>query len=100
MSLRLVLQDLLILLRQLYFFGILEKGCRRFYWKTLLTVLFKNPQAIRAFGMDCILYYHLKRHTLFIQKSLSQYLSHPLPEDVLDQKISVEGIPPAQAVGF
>jgi len=99
MTLRLIFQDLFILFRQLYYFGVREKGSRRYYWKTLFTLLFKNAQAIRAFGMDCILYYHLKRHAIFAQNNLHQYVQNPLPEDILDQKYQEE-MPAAEAVGY
>ncbi len=99
-SLRLMFKDLRIFSRQLFFLGIMEKGSRRLYWKTLFRLIRENPRAIESFAMDCIFYYHLKRHSQFIQKSIAQYLSHPLPDDVLDQKYPPAAIPTAQAVGY
>lgn len=49
-------------LRQVYHLGVRIRGSRVLYWKALLRVLLKNPDALEAFGHDCFYYYHLNRH--------------------------------------
>ncbi len=91
-----VFKDINSFIHHVYYFGIKEKDSRRYYWKAFFTLLFKNPRALLPFGIDCFFFYHLKRHARTIRDNLSRYLTDPLPDDVLDQKISNQ----AQAVGF
>jgi radical SAM superfamily enzyme YgiQ (UPF0313 family) len=97
-NLKVVARDMRIFLRHLYHFGLKEKGCRKYYWRGLATLLLKNPLAIEAFVFDCFFYYHLKRHGKFIQRHLAAYLKNPSPDDVLDEVITEKTVPTPQLV--
>jgi radical SAM superfamily enzyme YgiQ (UPF0313 family) len=81
------------LLKQIYYYGIREKGMRRHYWKAFLRIAGKNPSALGSFFYDCFHYYHLYEHSAYAVFAIKDYLSDPHPADVLDQVISVETAP-------
>jgi len=66
-----------VFLREVYHLGVRIRGSRILYWKALLRVLWKNPDALEAFGHDCFYYYHLTRHAEFVHRQLGIYLSSP-----------------------
>ncbi len=72
-------------LRQTYYLGLRERGSRRYYWRALLRLLWKNPSGIEAFCFDCYYYFHISHHGSSVQDRFSRYLQDPSPEDVLDQ---------------
>jgi hypothetical protein len=84
---RLLRRHFPVLLRQIYHLGVRIRGSRILYWKALLRVLFKNPDALEAFGHDCFYYYHLNRHADFVDRELAAYVSSPARDDELDQVI-------------
>jgi radical SAM superfamily enzyme YgiQ (UPF0313 family) len=84
---RLLRRHFAVLLRQVYHLGVRIRGSRILYWKALLRVLFRNPDALEAFGHDCFYYYHLNRHADFVDRELAAYVSSPARDDELDQVI-------------
>jgi radical SAM superfamily enzyme YgiQ (UPF0313 family) len=80
-----------VFLREVYHLGVRIRGSRILYWKALLRVLWKNPDALEAFGHDCFYYYHLNRHSDFVDRQLRVYLSSPASNEVLDQVIQDSG---------
>lgn len=84
---KIVLSDLRIFSRHLFYFGLVESEGKWLYWKSLFTILRKNPLALEAFAQDCFFYYHLKRHSKVVQKSLMEYLERPAKGDVLDKRL-------------
>jgi radical SAM superfamily enzyme YgiQ (UPF0313 family) len=88
---RLLRRHFPVFIREVYHLGVRIRGSRILYWKALLRVLWKNPDALEAFGHDCFYYYHLNRHADFVDRQLAAYLSSPAPHDVLDQVIRDSG---------
>jgi radical SAM superfamily enzyme YgiQ (UPF0313 family) len=88
---RLLRTHLRVLLRQVYQLGVKLRGARRLYWKVLLRLLWKSPDALEAFGHDCFYYYHLNQHAEFVDRQLAAYLSSAAPEDLLDHAIRDSG---------
>jgi radical SAM superfamily enzyme YgiQ (UPF0313 family) len=89
-----------VFLRQVYHLGLQMRGARWLFWKTLLSVLAKNPIAIEAFAHDCFYFHHLSRHARFVARELERYLEAPAPDDVLDQVMenTVPALAPAVEV--
>lgn len=98
-NIRTILYELKVFSRHLYYFGWKIKGARWLYWKTLMTILVKNPKIMDAFAADCFYFFHLNAHAQVVEKSLKEYTKNPLPDDVLDQKISLEVESALQEVG-
>jgi radical SAM superfamily enzyme YgiQ (UPF0313 family) len=84
---RLLRRHFPVFLRQVYHLGVRIRGSRVLYWKALLRVLLKNPDALEAFGHDCFYYYHLNRHADFVHRQLAAYVSSPAPDEMLDHVI-------------
>jgi radical SAM superfamily enzyme YgiQ (UPF0313 family) len=80
-----VWRDFPVFLRQVYYLGIRSKSVRPHFWRTLLRVLSRNPFALEAFSHDCFFFYYLQYHVDHVQRELLNYLSAPLPNDVLDE---------------
>jgi radical SAM superfamily enzyme YgiQ (UPF0313 family) len=64
-----------VFLRQACHLGLRVRGSRLLYWKALLRVLFRNPDALEAFGHDCFYYFHLNRHAAYVERALTAYLA-------------------------
>jgi hypothetical protein len=85
---RLLRRHLPVFLRMAYHLGFRIQGARHLFWKTLLLVLWRNPDALEAFGHDCFYYYHLNRHVDYVDRQLAAYLSSsPARRDGLDEVI-------------
>jgi radical SAM superfamily enzyme YgiQ (UPF0313 family) len=82
--------------RLVYHLGIKTRGFRRPFWRTLLTVAVKNPNAIDGFFFDALFLYHLHAFSQHIGEVLSRYLAAPSPVDVLDEMAAPA--PPQHAV--
>lgn len=80
-------ERLAVLGREFYHLGIRSKAMRRYFWKTFLKLLWKNPAALEAFSFDSSIFHHLHLHADHIQHDLSNYLSAPSPNDVLDEVV-------------
>jgi radical SAM superfamily enzyme YgiQ (UPF0313 family) len=78
--------------RLLYHLGIKSRGFRRPFWRSLITVAVKNPNAIDAFFFDALFLYHLHPFAEHIVRALSRYVASPDAGDVLD-----EAVPPTTA---
>jgi radical SAM superfamily enzyme YgiQ (UPF0313 family) len=76
-----------VLCRLFYHLGLKAKGARRYFWKTFFQVLWKNPAALEAWGYDCFYFHHLNQHADYVQRTLSNYLASPAPDDVLDDVV-------------
>lgn len=76
--------------RMIYHIGIKAPGFRRPFWRSLLTVLWKNPGAIDGFFFDALFLYHLHPYGEHIVSEMSRYVAAPPVGDVLD-----ETVPPA-----
>ena len=50
-------------------------------------MLWKNPDALEAFGHDCFYYYHLNQHADFVDRQLAAYLSASARDEALDEVI-------------
>jgi radical SAM superfamily enzyme YgiQ (UPF0313 family) len=75
-------------LNDLLYLTLKAKGIRRYFWKALLNVLWKNPLALGSFLFDCDWYPYLRHHTYFeLKRQIFDYLTHPDPGDVLDRVI-------------
>jgi len=77
--------EIIIFLRQLYYLGFKDRGARGLYWKTFFTVLLKNPRAIEVFCVESTYFYHLRRHSSYVEESITRYLNQPSSKDVLDE---------------
>ncbi|HWP56683.1 MAG TPA: B12-binding domain-containing radical SAM protein [Candidatus Acidoferrales bacterium] len=79
---------LVVLLKELYHFGVRDKRMRKQFRKSLFLVLWKNPRALEAFVFDCSVFYHLQRHANYIRAEIAGYLGAPSPFDALDETAS------------
>lgn len=76
--------DLPILFRLILRLGVRVKSVRYLFWRTLATVLLRNPSALEAFGMNCYFFHYLRQHVAYVQRELTAYLASPAADDVLD----------------
>ncbi len=90
--------ETMIFVRQVLCLGFKEKGTRRYFWKTFLKVLFKNPRALEALCVEGTYYYHLSRHAKYVQSNILNYLENPSPRDVLDEVVADESVDDAVPV--
>jgi radical SAM superfamily enzyme YgiQ (UPF0313 family) len=79
-------------LRLLYHVGIKARGFRVAFWRTLFTVLVKNPGAIDGFYFDAVYLYHLHPFAEHVAREAMKYAAAPDEEGFLD-----EIIPPGPA---
>jgi hypothetical protein len=82
-----------IFCRLLYHVGIKGRGFRRAFWRSLLTVLVKNPGAIEGFCFDALHIYHLHPFAEHVAREAARYAASPNAGDVLDEVISLTGSP-------
>jgi radical SAM superfamily enzyme YgiQ (UPF0313 family) len=84
-ALRRNFRDIVVVIaREIYYFGIADAALRRDFWKALIALLRKNPSALEAFVFDASIFDHLRRHAAYIERELSRYLAAPAEGDVLD----------------
>jgi radical SAM superfamily enzyme YgiQ (UPF0313 family) len=81
-------EQLPAMLRFLYRLGVRTKDARFYFWKTFISLLWKNPGSLEALGWDCFHFYYLKEHVVYVEGVLSQYLSEPAADDKLDEVLS------------
>jgi radical SAM superfamily enzyme YgiQ (UPF0313 family) len=84
---------LAILLKESYHFGFRAKAIRFYFWKALCRILWKRPGALESFVFDCAIFHHLHQHADHVQRELAEYLSAPVPDDVLDDVVDSSRIP-------
>ena len=76
-----------VLAKEIYYFGVADAALRRRFWKTIFTLLLKNPTALEAFVFDISVFDHLRRHAAYIDRELARYLAAPAEGDVLDRTV-------------
>jgi radical SAM superfamily enzyme YgiQ (UPF0313 family) len=74
-------------LRLLYHIGIKGRGFRRAFWRSLFTVLIKNPGAIEGFYFDAMYLYHLHPFAEHVAREASRYAASTNVDDILDEII-------------
>jgi len=74
-----------VMARQLFWLGIWSRATRRHYWRALLTISWKNPFALEAFGYECFHFWYLHQHVDWVRRHLLSYVEAPAPTDVLDE---------------
>ena len=82
--------------RLVYHLGVRSRGFRRPFWRALVTLAVKNPNAIDAFFFDAFFLYHLHPFAEHIERALTRYLASPDAGDVLDEV--APGAPPSTRV--
>ena len=70
--------------RLIYHIGIRGRGFRRAFWRSLLTVLIKNPGAIEGFYFDAMYIYHLHPFAEHVAREASRYAASTDVDDILD----------------
>lgn len=76
---------LLVLLKEIYQFGIKPNALSFYFWKSLAQILVKNPLALESFVFDTAFFHHLNQHADYVRDEIARYLSAPCPDDVLDE---------------
>jgi hypothetical protein len=95
------LKLLSVLLKEMYYFGLRDPALRSHFRRAFWKILRKQPAALEAFLFDCGVFYHLHRHADFIQRALTDYLSAPHADDLLDAVLDPSGpdLPSARRAG-
>jgi len=95
------LKLLSVLLKEMYYFGLRDPALRSHFRRAFWKILRKRPAALEAFLFDCGVFYHLHRHADFIQRALTDYLSAPHADDLLDAVLDPSGpdLPSARRAG-
>ncbi len=83
-----------VVLRQLYWIGLRGGRARWPFWKTLLSVMWKNPAALETFGMECFFFHHVHGHAKVVRRQIAEYLASPARDDVLDEVVPIDAPPP------
>jgi len=73
--------------RLLYHLGIRSRSFRRPFWRSLIAVAVKNPNAIDAFFFDALFLYHLYPFAEHVVRALARYVVSPDVGDILDEAI-------------
>ena len=76
-----------VLLKEIYYFGIKTSTISLNFWKSFVQLICRNPTALESFVFDTAFFHHLHRHVDYIQEEITQYLSAPCPDDVLDETV-------------
>ncbi len=84
--------------RMIYHLGIKTRGLRRAFWRTLLTVLWRNPRAIDGFFFDAVLLYHLHPFADHVEREMTRCTTFPPSGDVLDETAAPTPAPRAEGV--
>jgi hypothetical protein len=79
---------LLVLLKEIYYFGIKTSTLSSNFWKSLMQIVWKNPFALESFVFDTAFFHHLHQHADYVHHEIARYLSAPCADDVLDQTVA------------